>query len=339
VTPFGLGVEAAVHGLARRESRVVHEALGGVLPVMAARVPGVFSDRPAEAFLRLAVQEAVAGQDVRGVPFFVGTCSGEMAAFERWLADKALPGDPARDWYEAPARAVAAELGLGAPLVFASACTSALTALHCGYTSILRGDSERAIVAGVDALCLFAASGFTTIKAASGEISKPFSRTRGGLNFGEGAVAILLSQKPTRFVLKGTALSADAKHITSPRADAVGLERAVRAALGAHTFDLYVAHGTGTVANDAMELTLGERMGFLDKPWLAHKGLIGHAMGASGLLSMVLANEQMRRGLDTPPAYADAEVSLGGPLAGKRTALVAAAAFGGSNAAAYWEAL
>ncbi len=53
--------------------------------------------------------------------------------------------------------------------------------------------------------------------------------------------------------------------------------------------DLIHAHGTGTVLNDAMELKVLESVSIPTEPWLySHKGALGHSLGASGLVSVVI---------------------------------------------------
>ncbi len=345
VSPFGASVEAGMRGLARGASCARSVELAG-FSVTAAAVPALDAasealradHRPAEAFLRLAVAEAVAhaGIDSRGVPLFVGTCSGEMQRFEAGL----LP----HDWYEQPGLGAARAFDLGPVTTFASACTSSLSALAGAVQAVASGRHGRAIAAGTDAMCSFAASGFFSLKAASVGAATPFARERKGLNFGEGAAAVVIEAAPRQSLARvhGVGLSCDAKHVTAPRADALGLERAVKRALddaGGVRPELYVSHGTATQANDAMEITLGARLDLLGVPWIAHKAFIGHAMGASALMSFVLATEQLRRGAEISVPYGDWEpgVRLAGSLAGRHRALLAAAAFGGSNAAVAWE--
>jgi len=343
-SPFGNGVDRALVGLAEGRTRARDYVLSG-FTVMAATVPELDAasealrsgGRPAQAFLCNAVEQAIAqsGIDPKGVPLFVGTCSGEMQRFER---DEGPP-----DWYAQAGVGAANAFGLGTVTTFTSACTSSLSALAAAHSAIASGRIDRAIVAGTDATCTFAASGFFTLRAASARNALPFSIKRSGLNFGEGAAAIVLERTVSRAVARidGVALACDAKHVTAPCADALGLERCVKRALsrsGHDPVDVYVTHGTATVANDAMELELGRRMQLLGKPWLAHKAFIGHAMGASALMSFVLANEQMRREVETRAPYSELEagVVLDASLKGTRRALLAAAAFGGSNAALVW---
>jgi 3-oxoacyl-(acyl-carrier-protein) synthase len=360
VSPYGEGLDAALAGLAAGQVCAEQRSVAGVSAMIAA-VPPLSAElealraerRPAQAFLASAVRQALVGAP-RPQAFYFGTCSGEMQRFEAWLerlTKGERPGDE-RAFYEMPAARVAEQHGLPAPVVFTSACTSALTALQAAFVAVASGRVDSALAAGSDATCAFAASGFLTLKAASAAAAKPFAKSRGGLNFGEGAAAVVLERESLAVRagrkaiarVHGVGLSGDAKHVTAPRQDALGLSVAVEQALAGWphgSVDVYVTHGTGTTANDAMELALGARFSLLGKPWIVHKAFIGHAMGASGLISFVLANEQMRSGARTGVSYDDVEagVILNASLAGAKRAVASAAAFGGSNAAVAWEAL
>ena len=328
LTPFG-DLAATVRGLAGVS------AIRAGTPdssTSAARISDAPERGRAAFFLQRAAAAALAQAGVERCPALVGTCSGAMDEFEIWRETAAAP------WYGAPA----ASLGVPAR-TFSSACTSSLAALHAAVRMAGEGP---VMVAGTDGLCEFTTSGFAALRATSPEACRPFSRGRRGLSFGEGAAVLILESERSAAArgarrlgeILGVGLSSDASHRTSPRADAAGLERAVRqACTEPASVDVYVSHGTGTQASDASELVLGARLGLLGKPWLAHKAFIGHAMGASGLMSLVLALEQMRAGADFSVPYDDFEsgVQLRGTLAGAQSALVVAAAFGGSNAAAW----
>jgi 3-oxoacyl-(acyl-carrier-protein) synthase len=328
LTPFG-DLAASLRGLTGAT------AIG--LGPHAGTSSAVVSDAPARGraafFLQRAAAAALAQAQVDRCPAYVGTCSGAMDDFETWRGGPALP------WYGAPA----ASLGLSPAYTFSSACTSSLAAL---YAAVRAGGGGPILVAGADGLCSFTTSGFAALRATSPEPCRPFSQTRRGLSFGEGAAALVIESEASAHargatalgVVRGVGLSSDASHRTAPRADAAGLARAVRLACPEPAgVDVYVSHGTGTVASDAAELAFGARAGLIGKPWLAHKAILGHAMGASGLISLVLALSQMREGADFSVPYDDVApgVRLHGSLAGARSALIVAAAFGGSNAAAW----
>jgi len=328
ITPLG-DLEATVRGLSGPtpiRAGVPHAGTS------AAQIADAPQRGRAAFFLQRAAAAAMAQAGVSGaLPAFVGTCSGAMDEFEAWREGAVPP------WYAAPAGALA-----GPTRTFSSACTSSLAALHAAVR--LAGDGP-ILVAGTDGLCEFTTSGFAALRATSPEPCRPFSKSRRGLSFGEGAAVLVLESERSAEKrgaqrlgeVLGVGLSSDASHRTAPRADAAGLERAVRKACAdPRSVDVYVSHGTGTQASDASELVLGARIGLLGKPWLAHKAFIGHAMGASGLISLVLALEQMREGATFAVPYDDLEagVAMSGSVAGARTALIVAAAFGGSNAAA-----
>ena len=109
-------------------------------------------------------------------------------------------------------------------------------------------------------------------------------------------------------VVSGWGVSNDAVHMTAPDREARGLIRAIRQALDRAELepgeiDVVFAHGTGTPFNDAMEGVAIERV-FLESgvspAVTAVKGLIGHTLGAAGLIEAVLGVEMIRRGVVLP---------------------------------------
>ncbi len=330
LTPFG-DLRATLNGLAQGQTAIRRGAPHA--ETSAARVEeGPPSDRAA-AFLAKAAAAALADAGLQScVSAYVGTCSGAMDVFEAWWSGRAA----ARQFYALPLTGAAVK-------TFSSACTSSLAALWAAARQL--GDAP-VLVAGADAMCDFTSRGFAALRATDANPCRPFSQTRAGLSFGEGAAALILESAESAkrrgakvlFTLAGVGLSADAAHRTAPRADAQGLELAVRRACPDPPLaDIYVAHGTGTQASDAAELVLGERLGWLGRPWLAHKAFLGHAMGASGLMSVILASAQLRAAADYGVPYDDFDprLKMRGSLTGCRSAVIGAAAFGGSNAAAW----
>ncbi len=102
------------------------------------------------------------------------------------------------------------------------------------------------------------------------------------------------------------------------------------------------AHGTGTKYNDAMEGVAIEKV-FLDagsRPAVtAVKGLIGHTLGAAGLVEAMLAVEMIRQqripgivGLRVPER-GDIDFVVNSRSAKVRHVLKIASGFGGMNAA------
>ncbi len=193
--------------------------------------------------------------------------------------------------------------------VVSTACTSGLVALIEGAMQIERGEAERVMAVGVDVAREFVRDGFAALKALSPTVCRPFDLHRNGLMLGSGAAGCLLSRaENAEVVVSGWGVSNDAVHMTAPDREAGGLIRAIRQALAMAELepgdvDVVFAHGTGTPFNDAMEAVAIQKV-FLDcgcSPAVtAVKGLIGHTLGAAGLIEAVLGVEMIRRGVVLP---------------------------------------
>ena len=96
------------------------------------------------------------------------------------------------------------------------------------------------------------------------------------------------------FQIIGEGNSNDANHLTGPSRDSSGLARAIesaleRACVAPSDIEFVQAHGTGTAYNDRME-SLALRAVFGDRipPFNSFKGMIGHTLGAAGILETIL---------------------------------------------------
>ena len=334
VTPLGHDAASVLHRMAQREHAFAPYDLPVLGHLTCARV-GDSEVAPlhsrATAFLLAAAELALrdAGLHLTDIDHvFVGTCSGAMDSFEQWHQGLAA--------YSEPYAALAQAFSGNATTTFSSACTSGLTALHYARLAIASG-LQRVLVVSADAMSAFTASGFMALRSVAADRPLPFHPDSLGLGFGEGAAAVVLTAAPQPVHCGNSALTCDAFHRTKPRPDARALRAAVERAVGDQSIDVYVAHGTGTPANDGAERELLTQLGWLDKPVLAHKGFIGHAMGASGLISFALAAQLLRQGGGRYEASYDpaaTRLRLRGELHAPRRAVVVAAAFGGANAAA-----
>ncbi len=201
----------------------------------------------------------------------------------------------------------------GSLFIVSSSCAAGTTAAGMALEYIRNGLCERAVVGGVDALSIVTAYGFNALKSLSAATSNPFDESRDGINIGECGAFFLfesLSCAKERGAdilgeIAGYALGNDAYHITSPRPDGEGAYRVMQDALkdaGIEPKDIgYInAHGTGTLANDAMEMKAVEKLFQSVKKDIAlssTKALLGHCMGASGaieLASVLLSLEKKR---------------------------------------------
>jgi 3-oxoacyl-[acyl-carrier-protein] synthase II len=144
--------------------------------------------------------------------------------------------------------------------------------------------------------------------------SRPFSRDRRGFVLAEGAGAVFLSNLdyarrmdwPVKGVIRGGYLNSDAGHLT--RASIENVKTCVEGALRVcacttDDIDCINAHATSTPLGDAAELAalhqvFGDRLQHI--PVVANKSQIGHALGATSILALVLTVHGMNTGVLLP---------------------------------------
>ncbi len=211
-----------------------------------------------------------------------------------------------------PAAAVSLDLGARAGAhTPVSACASGTEALHIGLELIRSGKADVVMAGGAEAaihpmpLASFAAMQALSKRNDSPETaSRPYDISRDGFVMGEGAGALVLEAEEHAIArgariygeLAGTAVTADAYHITAPDPQGLGATRALKAAL----FDARAmpedvvhvnAHATSTPVGDRPEYTalksaLGEHVNNVCVS--ATKSQMGHLLGASGAVESVL---------------------------------------------------
>lgn len=372
VSPLGegeagvaLGAEGDVPASAIRSDRALLSA--GLSHPQTARVPletppGV--DRAAHLLERAArglaaeLDRTLADWRRRRVGLFIGTSGGGMESLERALALRAagapLPGDLARAaLYVGPLTALDAVFEPAWPRTqVLAACVSSTVAIGLACRELDAGAIDLAIAGGYDALCPFIATGFEALGATTGQTPRPFRRERDGMALGEGAALVALGRTADTPSVLGTVLgfgaTSDAVHVTAPDREGRGLARAARAALeeagvAPEAIDLVSAHATSTPHNDTAEIAaLRQVLGERGSTAVVHpfKAVIGHTLGAAGILEMLAALAALRS-KTLPAALGDGtlEPDFSGRLLTRnergeaRYALKLSAAFGGSNAA------
>lgn len=184
-----------------------------------------------------------------------------------------------------------------------AACASSTIAVARGAAMIAAGQTSAVLVYAADIVSEFVFSGFSALQALSPDNCRPFDQQRSGLNLGEAGVALLLldeeralqGKSPIMARIAGWGAANDAHHVTAPARDGCGLILACRqafdcAGIAADEVSAINAHGTGTVYNDAMELTaFGSLFDGNIPPLHGIKGSVGHCLGAAGALEVVLA--------------------------------------------------
>jgi 3-oxoacyl-[acyl-carrier-protein] synthase II len=188
-------------------------------------------------------------------------------------------------------------------LLISCACASASAAIGQAAQMIENGLTDCCLVVAADAVTEFVFSGFSSLMALDKEAAKPFDKNRSGLSLGEAAGFILLmsqarakkEKRPGLAQICGWGLSCDANHMTGPARNGQGLIQAItkalkKAGLAKDKITGISGHGTGTLYNDAMELTAFKHI-FNNKPVPLYsvKGAIGHTLGAAGLIETIVA--------------------------------------------------
>ncbi len=248
---------------------------------------------------------------------------------------------------------VAGRLGLSGPRCnISAACASATIALALGAARIEQGEADSVLVCGLDLVSEFVFSGFSALHALSPTACRPFDTGRDGLLLGEGAAYLLLmserrchqARRDSLGRIAGWGIASDAHHITAPSRTGEGLILAIRQALdhaGLAPADVAAvnAHGTGSVYNDAMELTAFASLFDPLPPLHSIKGAIGHTMGACGAIEAIVGLYSLEHqclpptvGLQTPEPAGRGRVSAQvQPISGEHL-LTTNSGFGGINA-------
>lgn len=181
------------------------------------------------------------------------------------------------------------------PIIVSNACTSGVMALSLAKRFIEMEQSTNVYVVAVDELTPFVVSGFQSFQAMSNEPCKPYDADRTGVNLGEAAVAVFVSNEDRNQSIQilGDANINDANHISGPSRTGEGLFLSIEKALNeaqiaSNQIDYISAHGTATLFNDEMEAIAFNRLNLQNVPTNSLKGYFGHTLGASGLLETVI---------------------------------------------------
>lgn len=245
----------------------------------------------------------------------------------------------------------------------ATACASATNAIGDAFRCIQENRADLMITGGAEAaITPMSVSGFANMKALSmrndepTKASRPFDADRNGFVLSEGAGILVLEDlehakargaKIYAEVL-GFGASCDGDHLTSPHPEGIGAAKAMSNALEDGDIDpatvTYInAHGTSTPQGDKAE-TLAIKNVYGDHAYKlsisSTKSQLGHSLGASGGVELVITVRALERSLipptinlDTPDPDCDLDYT---PHEPRERAITAAMSnsfgFGGHNA-------
>jgi 3-oxoacyl-[acyl-carrier-protein] synthase II len=201
---------------------------------------------------------------------------------------------------------VAIDLGVTGPATGnANSCASGAMAIGEAMRAIRSGEVNVALAGGVEApLAPLTFGAFALIRAMSTandcpeRASRPFDVDRDGFVMSEGAALLLLEEREhaerrgahAYAEVLGYATTNDAYHMTAPLPTGEQAARAVQKALrdagiAPEQVEYVNAHGSSTPLNDSTEtVVLRRALGAAAErvPISGTKGLLGHALGASG---------------------------------------------------------
>ncbi|HOQ39546.1 MAG TPA: beta-ketoacyl-ACP synthase II [Fervidobacterium sp.] len=215
---------------------------------------------------------------------------------------------------------IAIEYGIKGPnFAPVSACATSVHSIALGAMLIRHGYADIVITGGSEAtIAPLPIAGFASMRALSTRnddpkrASRPFDKFRDGFVMGEGAGAIVLEAEDIAKAreakviaeVKGFAMNDDAYHFSAPDPEARGSTAVMKKALedsglSVQEIDFVSCHATSTPAGDEVELKAIDNV-FDSRVKSIHinsmKALMGHLLGAAGVVETIGAIIQMNSG-------------------------------------------
>ena len=261
----------------------------------------------------------------------IGSGIGGLAEFEaqheRLLTkgiDKVSPFTIPKLMVNSASGHVSSKYGIKGPnTAVATACASAANSMGEALRTIQYGDADVMVTGGSEAaLTPMGLAGFQNMRALSfrsdapQQASRPFDADRDGFVLAEGAGVVVIEEleharaRGARIYaeLLGYGASGDAGHITQPDEQGTGAARAMSMALrdaARSPQDVHYvnAHGTSTPLGDRAETAAIKRVFGSHAHSLAvssTKSQLGHTLGASGGIEMVVCALTITQGVISP---------------------------------------
>ncbi len=233
-----------------------------------------------------------------------------------------------------------------------TACASGTDAIGLAKTWIETDLCDVVLCGGTDEIAESPYDGFIRLLVATDTKCRPFCKTRCGINIGEGAAALLLTNEkiaqqmnlPCQGYVLGYGNCCDGFHPTAPDPQGIGLQKALAvalkdASLSAQEVAFINAHGTASQANDSAEAIAFNQI-LPGVPVWGSKGVTGHTLGAAGAVEAVLTLQALNArtlpataGFTTPDENLHLIPTTQNTPIEKRFAVSDSLAFGGCNAA------
>ncbi len=342
---------------ARRMGRATQFAIAAA--VMAVEDAGLSIDEVSENGQRVAT--------------IIGTTLGSYEVGESGIRDwrdsgykRANPMSIVNALPNMPGHYVSKMMNAVGPLVTPSvACATGIQAVGEASDLIRLGKSDMVIAGAVDAVMFdYILAGFSATRALTRQhndtpeqASRPFDADRSGFVLGEGGAVFIVEsleqarQRDAKIYAEvlGYAASSDAYHVAAPDPAGGGAKRAMQWTLDdakVHPSEVeYInAHGSSTVANDAIETAAVKHVfgeAAYNIPVTSTKGMIGHAMAGCGSLEIAACLMTLEREVlhptvnyDRPDPACDLDYvpNVARPVPGIRTVMSNSFGLGGQNA-------
>jgi 3-oxoacyl-[acyl-carrier-protein] synthase-1 len=285
--------------------------------------PGRLSDAVGASVEGALHEAGLTGPERRRMALCVGSSSFDISVSESLYRDELARGGDALPLRSSSfgnlAEAVRERFGLmGEDYSFNTACTASANGFAYAARLIATGAVEHALVLGVELVNDITALGFFGLGLLSRSTMKPFDPRRDGIVLGEACAALVLGRGDANaFHWKGGANLCDTSSMVAAAADGSTIDAVMRSALADAGLEpsaiaAVKAHGTASPSNDDAEAA-GLRRTFAPLPTIcALKPFIGHTLGASGLVELILFYRALERGfLVSTPGIAPTAGPLG----------------------------
>lgn len=230
------------------------------------------------------------------------------------------------------------------PVIISNACISGISAIIHGKRLIKSGCFKNAVIVGADEIGKFIYSGFNSFHALAKSTCKPFAADRDGINLGEAAACIILSNENGTVSVQDGFVSNDANHISGPSKTGHELGSAIIKTLKPgdikqNEIAFISAHGTATPYNDEMEAKAIAYAGLSDVPVFSLKPYFGHTLGAAGILESIIGIMALEEGMipvaHPYPAGVSADITINTKITSHsgNIFIKTGSGFGGCNAA------
>ncbi|MEW6735342.1 MAG: beta-ketoacyl-[acyl-carrier-protein] synthase family protein [Acidobacteriota bacterium] len=283
-------------------------------------------------FVLVSAREAVKDAQVdweqqpkERVAVITGSCLGGQTAEDKGFLElyknnrkRLHPLTIPRTMANAGASIICMEFGIRGPaFTLTTACSSASHAIGQAYWMVHHGLVDIAITGGSEAPFNYGnLKAWEALRVIAPDTCRPFSKDRRGIILGEGGAILVLESLAGALArgakiyaeLVGFGMSSDAHHITQPCVD--GPVLAIRTAIADADLEPqqigYInAHGTGTIANDAVEASAIHQVFGDHAARLAvssTKSMHGHTLGAAGAIEAVATILALKHGILPPTA-------------------------------------